>query len=399
MRLRILLVGVVVLSVLWAIVPAGSPATPLTDVQKKLQETQDKLGKKKGTARLLTSQISKYNREIARLQGDITTLGTRQTRLEADLARKQAVLSATQSSLRHERARLITMRAKFKRAQRILARRLKELYQSDRPDLVTVILNSKGFADLLEREEFISRISDQDRDVITAVRNARRDAKQSAARLSSLQRQQKDVALAVMARRDEIAATRDRLIDRRVGFNSTKAGKARALRGVLSDANELEGKRDDLAQQEAKIQAALQGTNVGTLPAGPVKAGSGQLIWPVNGPITSPFCERRAWEACHPGIDIGVPTGTPIRAAAAGTVALTQSSGASGGYGNFTCIAHSSSLSTCYAHQSSIGVRTGQTVTQGQVIGISGCTGRCYGPHLHFEVRINGAVTNPVNYL
>ena len=95
------------------------------------------------------------------------------------------------------------------------------------------------------------------------------------------------------------------------------------------------------------------------------------MIWPVNGPITSPFCERRAWEACHPGIDIGVPAGTPIRAAAAGRVALMQSVGASGGYGNFTCIQHTGALSTCYAHQSRFARRSGASVSQGQVIGYS----------------------------
>jgi len=120
------------------------------------------------------------------------------------------------------------------------------------------------------------------------------------------------------------------------------------------------------------------------------------MIWPVNGPITSPFCERRAWEDCHPGIDIGVPAGTPIRAADSGTVLVASMNG---GYGNYTCIAHSSTLSTCYAHQSRFAATVGQNVSKGQVIGYVGCTGLCFGDHLHFEVRINGQVTNPLNYL
>ena len=400
MRLRILLAGAVVSLIPWLLAPIGSPAsTSLSDVQKKIETTQEKIGAKKGTERFLTSQITAYNRRINRLQSEITTLGVRQTRAEADLARKQELLSRTQSSLRFERARMVKNRVKLARGRRLLATRLLELYKSDRPDLVTVILNSNGFADLLEREEFISRISDQDRAVITAVRRARDDAKTSALRLGALEKQRKAVTLVVMRRRDEIASTRKQMTGTRVGLEGTKSDKTRALRSVQADRKDLEGKRDNLVEQEAKIQAALQGTSVAQVPAGPVKPGSGQLIWPVNGPITSPFCERRAWEACHPGVDIGVASGTPIRAAAAGKVALTQSAGASGGYGNFTCIAHTASLSTCYAHQSSIGVSVGQTVSQGQVIGISGCTGRCYGPHLHFEVRINGAVTNPLSYL
>ena len=123
------------------------------------------------------------------------------------------------------------------------------------------------------------------------------------------------------------------------------------------------------------------------------------MIWPVNGPLTSPFCESRSWESCHPGIDIAVPTGTPIRAALSGKVVLLQGEGASGGYGNFTCIQHGGALSTCYAHQSRFGTSLGAQVTKGQVIGYVGCTGRSTGPHLHFETRINGSVVSPMNYL
>jgi peptidoglycan DL-endopeptidase CwlO len=399
MRARVLLVGVVLPGVLWALLPVGSLATSLSNIQNKIQATQGLIGRKKGTERLLTTQISAYNRRIERLQGRITSLGSRQARLQADLDSKRTQLVKTQGALRSERARLVRLRARLTVARRTLAQRLVEIYESDRPDMVTVVLNSKGFADLLEREDFIRRISDQDRQVIGIVRDAKVEATATAARLNTLERRQQAIAAAVLQRRDQIAGVRSELIGTRVGFQRTRSDKAHALSSVRDRRQVLEGKLTDLKAEEAKIQSALSGPNVSTLPAGPVKPGSGQLIWPVNGPITSPFCERRAWEACHPGIDIGVPSGTPIRTAAAGTVALTQGEAASGGYGNFTCVSHTASLSTCYAHQSSIGVSVGQHVTQGQVIGISGCTGRCFGPHLHFEVRINGAVTNPLNYL
>jgi hypothetical protein len=125
----------------------------------------------------------------------------------------------------------------------------------------------------------------------------------------------------------------------------------------------------------------------------------GPLIWPVRGPITSLFCEPRAWERCHPGVDIAVPIGTPIAAAADGRVSLVQPSAASGGYGNFTCLAHSEAVSSCYAHQARVLVHPGELVARGQLIGISGCTGRCYGPHLHFEVRLDGQPICPARYL
>lgn len=126
---------------------------------------------------------------------------------------------------------------------------------------------------------------------------------------------------------------------------------------------------------------------------------SAPLVWPVRGPVTSKYCERRSWEACHPGIDIGVPSGTPILAAAAGRVSLVQSTASSGGYGGFACVEHGGAVSTCYAHQARVLVGVGQFVGRGQPIGISDCTGRSFGPHLHFEVRVGGRTTCPATYL
>jgi hypothetical protein len=134
-------------------------------------------------------------------------------------------------------------------------------------------------------------------------------------------------------------------------------------------------------------------------PPAPALGQTAALSWPVRGPVSSPFCERRAWEHCHPGIDVAVATGTPILAAAAGRVAVVQSSAESGGYGNFTCVRHTGALSSCYAHQERVLVHVGDLVGRGQPIGISDCTGRCYGPHLHFEVRVNDQPVCPAPYL
>jgi murein DD-endopeptidase MepM/ murein hydrolase activator NlpD len=124
------------------------------------------------------------------------------------------------------------------------------------------------------------------------------------------------------------------------------------------------------------------------------------LIWPLASRlITSPFCERRSYESCHPGIDIATPEGTYLHASATGRVRIADSEG---GYGNYICIAHAT-ITTCYAHLSVISVTVGQLVQQNQIIGRSGCTGNCTGPHLHFETRTGTAdwspVANPLNYL
>jgi hypothetical protein len=114
----------------------------------------------------------------------------------------------------------------------------------------------------------------------------------------------------------------------------------------------------------------------------PNASSSQGFIWPVRGPLTGWFGENRG-DHVHTGLDIAAPAGTPIKAAAAGTVVLLAREG---GYGNFTCLRHSRYV-TCYAHQSQYLTTYGATVHQGQVIGRVGCTGNCSGPHLHFEVR------------
>jgi murein DD-endopeptidase MepM/ murein hydrolase activator NlpD len=142
----------------------------------------------------------------------------------------------------------------------------------------------------------------------------------------------------------------------------------------------------------AALQASAPGG--GSAPAGPVRQGSGQLSWPLNASISSGFGYR--WGRLHAGVDMPVPEGTPIHAADSGRVAIA---GWMGGYGNYTCIQHTGSLSTCYGHQSRIAVSVGQSVSKGQVIGYSGNTGHSTGPHLHFEVRVGGNPVDPMGYL
>jgi murein DD-endopeptidase MepM/ murein hydrolase activator NlpD len=401
MRVRPVVVCIAVLSfgglATVPLVSQASPGAKLSSLQHKIDVTAAKVGRKRGTERVLSSDIAAWTRRINHLQGRISVLTRREVRIQADLDRKRAELARIQEDLRQQRARLARLRTRLAETRKVLAARLVELYKADSPDMVSVILSARGFADLLERGDFARRVSDADRKIVLAVKTAKEDATRTAKRLTVLEARQQKVTAAILSRRNEIAGVRRELIDTRVGYSKTRAGKSAALSNVRHERHQLEGDLASFRAEQAKISATLRSAQ-GVLPAGPIR-GSGQFIWPVNGPVTSPFCERRAWESCHPGIDIGVPAGTPIRAAGTGRVALMQGEGSSGGYGNFTCVQHTGALSTCYAHQSSFATSMGARVRQGQVIGYVGCTGLCFGAHLHFEVRINGSVTNPMNYL
>jgi peptidoglycan DL-endopeptidase CwlO len=400
MRLRLtLLVLVASLPfVLWSVLPVGSSAQDPSKIQKKIDRSQSLIGGHKAKERVLTTDISRQTSRINSLQSDITRLSTRQQKLQSSLDDKRAELAVVQGKLREERARLTRLRARLLVVRRALAQRLVELYKADAPDAITVVLESDGFADLLTRADFMERVSRQDSKIMGIVASAKQDATTTAKKLDTLEQRQAKVAKQIQDQRDEVSNVRVGLVDRRDRIQTARSDKNRLLASSRDRRHDLEDDVAALQKQQAKIQAKLAGYS-GPVTAGPVKPGSGGLIWPVNGPITSPFCESRSWESCHPGIDIGVPAGTPIRAAASGKVVLMQGEASSGGYGNFTCIQHTGSLSTCYAHQSRFGTSMGAQVSQGQVIGYVGCTGRCFGDHLHFETRVNGSVVNPMNYL
>jgi murein DD-endopeptidase MepM/ murein hydrolase activator NlpD len=363
-----------------------------SSLDHRINVVKAKIRAKRAKEGVLTTTISHYNRRIQALQGQIRGLQERQNRITESLVQKQQELYSTQDKLEKTRDRLAKLKVYLGHAQKVLAQRLVQMYKDGDPDVLTVILDSNGFADLLEQTQFLDRITDQDNQIISRVRVLKARTTKQSNELAALQKKEKAAAAAIAARRNAVVAVKGKLVSSRSEIQGVRDGRRAVLAKVQSSRHHLEG---DLSKMQAQVAAQLRAAQ-GAPAAGPIRRGSGQLIWPVNGPITSPFCERRAWESCHPGIDIGVPSGTPIRAADSGRVAIA---GWVGGYGNYTCIQHTASMSTCYGHQSSIQVSVGQNVSQGQVIGLSGCTGLCFGAHLHFEVRINGAVTNPLNYL
>jgi murein DD-endopeptidase MepM/ murein hydrolase activator NlpD len=393
-RLSLLLAVAVLPLVLWAALPLVSTGESPGELQRKIERKRAQIQWRKGRERVLTSDISAYTDRIGDLQADITALQTRQVRLEASLEAKRAELARIQERLRQERLRLARLRARLAEAKVALANRLVQIYKADQPDVVTVVLEADGFADLLERTEFMQRVSSQDARIIARVRAAKAEATATAQRLDRLEERAEAVAAAIEDEVEQVAAVKGQLLDRRERYAQARAEKSELLAHTRADRRELEAHVASLEREQAAVLARLRSSSPSAGVAGPVRQGSGSLIWPVNGPVSSGFGMR--WGRLHAGIDIPVPVGTGIRAAAGGRVALA---GWMGGYGNYTCVQHGGALSTCYAHQSSIGVSVGQSVSQGQVIGAAGNTGNSTGPHLHFETRVNGQPVDPLGYL
>ena len=367
------------------VLPMPGLSAPLSE---RIEQTRTLVQSKKYKEHVLSETIAGYNVRIDALQGDINVLQRKQNRVQASLDQKRAELLEVRGKLDEARERLARLREELAVAEDALAARLVELYKADEPDALTVVLQADGFADLLERTEFLERVSEQDQEIIERVRVLKEEAKKQADLLAELEQRVEDAANAILAQRNELAQAKNQLVQSQNELAGVRNDRQAVLAQVHDSRVKLEGDLRALEAEQARVTAQLQGAPT------PVRQGSGALIWPVSGPVVSGFGMR--WGRLHAGVDIAVPAGTGIRAADGGQVVLAAWTG---GYGNYVCIQHTGSLSTCYAHLSSYAVSSGSSVSQGQVIGSVGCTGHCFGDHLHFETRVNGSPVDPMGYL
>jgi murein DD-endopeptidase MepM/ murein hydrolase activator NlpD len=386
-------IALALVSAAWviALVPAFSHADSISSIESKLSSARTKLDHARRHEHVLTSDIAAMSGRIHSLEREVGSLRKREAKAERKLALRRAELAKVSARYEQEHARYVRLREKLHRSQVVLSGRLVAIYKADEPDFVTVILNADGFRDLLERADYVNRIGEQDSAIVVRVRELKMESARKRRLLIELKNRAEGAVQFIAAIEQDIAETRAAAEGRQADLASARRSKQGALANVQVSRRDLEGEVRALEAASAQVTHQLAGGNV---PAGPIRRGSGNFIWPVNGPVVSPFGMR--WGRLHAGIDIAVPTGTPIRAAGSGQVAIA---GWMGGYGNYTCIQHGGGVATCYGHQSSIGVSVGQSVTQGQLIGASGCTGHCFGPHVHFEVRVNGTPVDPMGYL
>ena len=309
--------------------------------------------------------------------------------LERDLALHKERLDKLNALYLFETNRLHFLQREYTRVVDALNQRLVEIYESPEPSAAEVILNARSVQEAIDTLHYLADIADQDKRIARDVSDARDEVHATRENTKKVRAVVASETHVVAVRTQQQREVKDQLVASRSKLASARYRKKQDLSSTKQQEQDLVAEANALAAADARIRSQLAGAQSGdTTPS------ASGLIWPVNGPVTSPFGYR--WGRLHAGIDIGVPNGTPIHAAASGTVVIA---GWVSGYGNYTCIDHGGGLATCYAHQSSFATSVGAHVSQGQVIGYTGCTGHCFGPHLHFEVRINGTPVDPLGYL
>jgi murein DD-endopeptidase MepM/ murein hydrolase activator NlpD len=369
---------------------AGDPYHRKREIDERISVLNSRIASARAKEGVLTQQISVVTTKIRALTDDVRSAQGRLNLLESQLALHQARLERLNAVFVLQTKKLNLLRRAYFVALARVQKRLVEEYETPSVSTVDVMLSSTNFANFLDTLEYAQRITSQNKHVSDQLLSARREMHAIRERTRNTKHAAAVETAAVRAHVAEQHSVTQELISSQQQLATARQSK----RDSLSDVQESE--REFLHEVEG-LQAASQALAAklrASASSGPSHVSSSGFIWPVNGPITSPFGWR--WGRMHEGIDIGVPSGTPIHAAAAGTVVYC---GWMSGYGNLVAIDHGGGLSTAYGHQSSIAAGCGQSVGQGDVIGYVGCTGHCFGPHLHFEIRVNGTPVDPLGYL
>lgn len=372
-------------------------------VDARLAQVQQQLARSKTQESRLDRQVATLSGSIHRVELQVGGVSQRLSSLEADIALHRRRLQALDELLRLQTRRYRQLRHRYDLAVLRLDQHLVRIYEQPTPTTLDLLLAAKSFQEVLNQVSYLGAIAAEDKHVAEAVKEAKAQAQAARRHTIGVRQTVTAETQVIRGRAQQAAILRAQLVSSRSQLVGVRGAKRQALlatrRQIQQEAGEsqaLQAASDQLAAQlRAQAQASSSAATTTTSAGGPAAAGPApHFIWPVSGPITSPFGMR--WGTLHPGIDIGVPTGTPVHASAAGKVVWC---GWMSGYGNFVVLDNGGGFATAYGHNSRIAVHCGEEVAQGQVISYSGCTGFCTGPHVHFEIRVDGTPVDPLTYL
>ena len=345
----------------------------LSQLEEQKSAVQERIADLTAQANDVQATREALQQEIDLTKQEITTVEQYIERLQQQIDVKTTELEAAEKALAEKEEQF--------------AQTVRTTYEQGDVSYLEVVLNASSFSDLLTRMEIVSAIMEDNQKTVDEYTAAKEDIEQKRDDLQDTQDEQKDYQENLSYKVDDLAASE---AEQAALQESLEAYKAESE----AEYDRIESEMQDVSNQIAELsrQAAANGS---------VPMGDGTLIWPTPSCTTtnSAYGYRvhpiYGTVKFHAGEDIPAGYGAEILAAASGTVVTA---GWVSGYGNYTVIDHGGGLMTAYGHQSSFAVSVGDVVTQGQVIGYVGSTGNSTGPHLHFEVYVNGATVDPKSY-
>ena len=357
----------------------------LSNIQQQITNEANKKSEAEKTIGTVYEQLHAIQRDLDTATAELKQVQAERIQLDKDITKTEAELKAAQARLQSR--------------EKVFYKRVRDIYINGRLSYLDVVVGSKDFSDFANRMEMLKRILQSDMDLINTIKTEREEIASKKAKLEEDR--------AKVLELEKVAQEKQNLI------NQKKAERQAVLERAMNDRDTAERAYNELMASSASITAMLQQRAAERAAAAAAAAsqggsgggatwvqGTGQLAAPVVAPITSDFGWRihpiYGTRRLHAGTDFGVDEGTPVHAADGGVVV---EAGWVSGYGYTVIIDHGNGMSTLYAHNSDVAVSPGQTVSKGQVVSYSGNTGGSTGPHLHFEVRINGEPTDPMGYL
>jgi murein DD-endopeptidase MepM/ murein hydrolase activator NlpD len=358
-------------------------------------QLQQQLSAGQGKVSNLQGQVNAASGRLGQLNASIGGLEARISRIQADLDAKRAELIRLQLELNAARKRLAQLEAFEARGEQALSQQLVSSYESDRPDLVTVVLESHGFNDLLERLTFADKIQKQDVRIVRQVRAARKQVAAQAVRLGALEVRQQQITVQVLRERNSLAGARLQLVQQRIVVARNRAAKAGALASARDQVSSLQNQLNKLQAAQAAQAAAASGSGFPVGPTTGSPAGSsGGFTFPLPKGAASP---PGTWSEDQ-GVDISAPGDTPEFAVCSGTIVLHGI----GGFGPWAPVLHCDSPIDGYdyvyyghagpADQQPVGAHVGAGEAMSSIG--PGIVGISTGPHL--EIGFADSSGSPV---
>lgn len=342
----------------------------LQDLQEKAAQQQEITNEAQARVDNLSEKLRVLQEEVDAATSEYNDVKSRLDKVQSDIYDNTELLNKTEKELKVKNKKL--------------AKRVRDIYINGQISYVDVLFGAKDFSDFLTRMDILKRIIKHDYDLIMKVKADREIVMNTKAKL---EKDKADVELLVA----DAEIKQKNMLDKKQA-QQVLLDKAEYDRDVSQQAYE------EIMAASQEITRMIQRSQM--VGGSYVSSGSGAMIWPLNGPITSEFGWRThpifGTQRYHSGLDIGGDYGLPIAAAASGTVIHA---GWISGYGYTVIIDHGGGITTLYGHNESLLVGEGESVSQGQTIALCGSTGNSTGPHCHFEVRENGEPVSPYSYL